>query len=190
MGMCRSTGYAFCLSYSGTGYKNHTFSLEEAIFYFRFDSGSGSIFPRILINHDKVQLRNSAPLIVCFVTDHDNNSLEQCIDIYTGTGYLFFQCLSGTGSQIHLFPSGTGLRDSAAHLVVNLGSNPPPQPRAYMYHPAMAYRLTEIKTRDIGKYCSNFCSKLYFEEAGHHNKVNIQILPTCIYLSHDLPLVY
>ena len=48
-GMCRSTGYAFCLSDSGTGYKNHP-----------------------------------------------------------GTGYLFLQCLSGTGSQIHLFPSGTG----------------------------------------------------------------------------------
>ena len=55
-GMCCSTGYAFCLSDSGTGYKNHPFSLEEGIFYFRIDSGTGSIFPRILItgNHDKV----------------------------------------------------------------------------------------------------------------------------------------
>ena len=53
--MCRSTGYAFCLSDSGTGYKNHPFSLEESIFYFRFESGTGSIFPRILrVNHDKV----------------------------------------------------------------------------------------------------------------------------------------
>ena len=28
--------------------------LEEGIFYFRFDSGTGSIFPRILINHGKI----------------------------------------------------------------------------------------------------------------------------------------
>ena len=28
MGMCRSTGYAFCLADSGTGYKNHPFSLR------------------------------------------------------------------------------------------------------------------------------------------------------------------
>ena len=52
--MCRSTGYAFFLSDSGTGYKNHPFSLEEGLFYLRLDSRTGSIFPRILINHDKV----------------------------------------------------------------------------------------------------------------------------------------
>ena len=46
------------------------------------------------------------------MTDQDNNSLEQGIDLYftfyifSGTGYLF--CLSGTGSQIQLFSSGTG----------------------------------------------------------------------------------
>ena len=32
---------------SGTWNKNHPFSLEEGIFYFRFDSGTGSIFPRV-----------------------------------------------------------------------------------------------------------------------------------------------
>ena len=44
-GMCRSTGYVFCFSDSGTGYKNRTFSLEQGIFYFRFDSGIVSNFP-------------------------------------------------------------------------------------------------------------------------------------------------
>ena len=44
-GMCRSTGYVFCFSDSGTGYKNHPFSLEQGIFYFRFDSGIVSNFP-------------------------------------------------------------------------------------------------------------------------------------------------
>ena len=29
------------LSDSGTGYKNNPFSLEEGIFYFRFDAGTG-----------------------------------------------------------------------------------------------------------------------------------------------------
>ena len=44
----------------------------------------------------------------------DNNSLEQCIIyfipfcILSGTGHLLLQCLTGTGSQIHLFFSGTG----------------------------------------------------------------------------------
>ena len=53
-GMCRSTGYAFCLSDSGTGYKDQPLTLEEGIFYLRFDSGTRSIFPKNLINHDKV----------------------------------------------------------------------------------------------------------------------------------------
>ena len=44
-GMCRSTGYVFCFSDSGTGYKNRPFSLEQGIFYFRFDSGIVSNFP-------------------------------------------------------------------------------------------------------------------------------------------------
>ena len=44
-GMCRSTGYVFCFSDSGTGYKIRTFSLEQGIFYFRFDSGIVSNFP-------------------------------------------------------------------------------------------------------------------------------------------------
>ena len=44
-GMCRSTGYGFCFSDSGTGYKNRPFSLEQGIFYFRFDSGKVSNFP-------------------------------------------------------------------------------------------------------------------------------------------------
>ena len=44
-GMCRSTGYGFCFSDSGTGYKNRPFSLEQGIFYFRFDSGIVSNFP-------------------------------------------------------------------------------------------------------------------------------------------------
>ena len=43
--MCRSTGYVFCFSDSGTGYKNRPFSLEQGIFYFRFDSGIVSNFP-------------------------------------------------------------------------------------------------------------------------------------------------
>ena len=43
--MCRSTGYVFCFSDSGTGYKNHRFSLEQGIFYFRFDSGIVLNFP-------------------------------------------------------------------------------------------------------------------------------------------------
>ena len=44
-GMCRSTGYVFCFCDSGTGYKNRPFSLEQGIFYFRFDSGIVSNFP-------------------------------------------------------------------------------------------------------------------------------------------------
>ena len=44
-GMCHSTGYVFCFSDSGTGYKNRPFSLEQGIFYFRFDSGIVSNFP-------------------------------------------------------------------------------------------------------------------------------------------------
>ena len=44
-GMCRSTGYVFCFSDSGTGYKNRPFSLEQGIFYFTFDSGIVSNFP-------------------------------------------------------------------------------------------------------------------------------------------------
>ena len=46
------------------------------------------------------------------MTDRDNNSREQRIDkhftffIFSGTGYLFLECLSGPDSQIHLFSSG------------------------------------------------------------------------------------
>ena len=35
----------FFFSDSGTGYKNRPFSLEQGIFYFRFDSGIVSNFP-------------------------------------------------------------------------------------------------------------------------------------------------
>ena len=43
--MCRSTGYAFCLCDSGTGYKNHPFSLEEVYFTLGLTLEQGRFFP-------------------------------------------------------------------------------------------------------------------------------------------------
>ena len=48
-GMCRSTGYAFYPSDSGTGYKNHSLPLEEGYILFQFDSGTVAFFPTITI---------------------------------------------------------------------------------------------------------------------------------------------
>ena len=46
--------------------------------------------------------------------------------ILSGTGYLYFQCLSGTGSQVHIFSLEhvQGLSDSSTPLVKFLGILP------------------------------------------------------------------
>ena len=81
-------------------------------------SGLSVDFPRILINHDKVYLRNSVPLVVRSVADRD--SLEQC-QIFTscvlsGTGYLFLQGLSGTGPESQELSDTTPLSSAEAPL--------------------------------------------------------------------------
>ena len=49
-GMCRSTGYTFSPSDSGTGYKSHSLSVEEEYFYFSLTLEQGSFFPH---DHDQ-----------------------------------------------------------------------------------------------------------------------------------------
>ena len=90
-GMCHLTGYAFCISDSETGFNlNHPFPLEEGIFHFRFDSGTGLIFPRILVITTKGIRSYETSLPSSFACLHNHNRLKQCINFYI---FHFTYCL-------------------------------------------------------------------------------------------------
>ena len=101
-----------------------TLSLWKRLY---FTSGltleQGRFFPEIWLITIKYSYETPLHSLFALWLIGDNNSLEKCIDIYftfcvfSGTGCLFLQCLSGTGSQILLSPSGTGpeSQDPAAH---------------------------------------------------------------------------
>ena len=102
-GMCRSTGYGFCLSESGTGSKNQRFCLEQGILFVipTLEHGQGNYFAaRIVLQTNLVAAPARVPLHVHSNTPFPIRRSTSSHVFQSRTGYLFSGFCLEQGSKI------------------------------------------------------------------------------------------
>ena len=102
-GMCRSTGYGFCLSESGAGSTNQHFCLEQGILFaiLTLEHSWGDYFAaRIAVQMNVVAVPALVPLHVAQNTPFSIRRSTLSHVYQSGTGYLFSRFCLEQGSKI------------------------------------------------------------------------------------------